>query len=321
MPLALVITSSRFLSELGRLELGRLPITFRPLGVNAVYERIVDSFECDFDAIYMTIPVGFECPENHRKCIENRGIILIETDTSQDVGDAIRQGAEAAVAQCGPETELIVCYGDTLLHGQDIASLPADFISVAEPKYYHDWGIVSVNDQKLTVYRNPLPSKGDVVASGLFGFSSATQIKHFLDKNDNVWFDALAEYHDAVPLSIEIVDGLLDLGGHHAYNAGRRIAMQPRVFNRLATDGDFVLKRSADVSKMRAEYEWFANLPRRAQIHTPIFADFVEPSHGGGEAGYSIQYLPFQTISNLLIFGALPPYAWDRIFDGCDVFL
>lgn len=321
MTLALVITSSRFLSDLGKVELGRLPITFRPLGVNALYECIVNSFGSEFDAIFMTIPKDFKCPENHKKCIDKCGITLIEADATLDVGTAIRQGTEAAISQCGTDLELMVCYGDALLQDRSIDSLPRDFISVAKPKYYHDWGVVSFEKGKLTLYRNPLPDKDDMVASGLFKFSSAAKIAHLLSVNQDNWFDALSNYHDETQLSTEVVEELLDLGGHLAYNVGRRIAMQPRVFNRLATDGAFVLKRSKDEEKMRAEYEWFENLPRKAQIHTPVFADFVAAKGNDGEAGYSIQYLPLQTISNLLIFGTLPPYAWDRVFDGCDLVL
>lgn len=313
---ALIITSSKYLSGLSLVELGRIPLAFRPLGVTSIYERIAGGFEHGFDAIFLTIPDDFDCPPHHLYTLRNLGITLVPVPDRAEIGTAVARALDAAIPVTGEAADLYVCYGDLLPYDPELARAPADFIAVRKPQFYHNWGVVSRRGGHLDIRRDTSVAEGEAVCSGLFRFSAPGRLSAALARTGEDWFPALSTYDAGHPLALLPLGGLIDLCGHMAYNSGRRVAMAPRSFNRLQWEKSFILKRSSDHDKMRAEYQWFSRLPRKLQIHVPVTADFTDAK--GGEAGYSIQYLPMQTISNLLIFGALPVYAWERILDACD---
>lgn len=312
----LIITSSKYLSGLSLVELGHIPLAFRPLGVTSIYERIPGGFGQDFDAVFLTIPADFECPPHHLYTLRNLGITLVPVPDEAEVGTAIARALDAALPVTGEEADVYICYGDLLPHDPELAHAPGDFIAVHKPQFYHNWGVVSRKAGHLDIRRDTLVAEEETVCAGLFRFSAPGRLSAALAKTGEDWFSALAAYDAGHPLALLPLGGLIDLCGHMAYNSGRRVAMAPRSFNRLQWERSFILKRSSDGDKMRAEYQWFSRLPRKLQIHVPVTADFTDVKEG--EAGYSIQYLPMQTISNLLIFGALPAYAWERILDACD---
>jgi len=298
------------------IELGRIPLAFRPFGTTALYENIATGFRRRFDAIVVTVPAGFDCPPHHLCKFRDLGITVIQVDEKVEVGTVVSQAAHTVLQMLGPATDLLVCYGDVLPDDLDLSDSPRDFISVQEPKFYHNWGVVAENNGQISLRRDVNIGAFETVFSGLFRFSRPDHLLRMLRDTSENWLIALEAYQAEQPMTLLTVDGLIDLSGHLAYNLGRRGAMPSRSFNRLQWEKSFILKRSADIEKMRSEYHWFSNLPRKLHIHVPVTADFVENSTQ--EAGYSVQYLPMQTIANLLIFGALPSYAWDRILDACD---
>jgi hypothetical protein len=71
---------------------------------------------------------------------------------------------------------------------------------------------------------------------------------------------------------------------------------------------------------MAAEAAWFENAPAAMRVYQPQYLG-RKLDAGGATLGYSLEYLPLLSLSDLFVFGRLPANAWECILRSCVEFL
>lgn len=79
-----------------------------------------------------------------------------------------------------------------------------------------------------------------------------------------------------------------------------------RSFNNIDISNGYIKKSSSWQEKIKAEINWFDNLPKELFIYTPKVITY--------EDSYEIEYLCNNTLAELYVFGKLPSYVWKKIF-------
>ena len=91
-----------------------------------------------------------------------------------------------------------------------------------------------------------------------------------------------------------------------------------RAFNSLSATDHTILKSSRKADKISDEIAWFDHLPSPLRRFTPHLIDRYDDQ---GAKSYEVEYLYLTTLSELLVFGMLPSFIWQRIFEACNQFL
>jgi hypothetical protein len=88
-----------------------------------------------------------------------------------------------------------------------------------------------------------------------------------------------------------------------------------RAFNTLSIAGNVVCKASGQNGKMDAEASWFEALPGDLRPYVPAYIG--RDGAGSATGGYRLAYEYLCPLSDLYVFGALPPVTWQRILSAC----
>jgi hypothetical protein len=106
----------------------------------------------------------------------------------------------------------------------------------------------------------------------------------------------------------------------HTHFGSKRALATTRHFNSITVTGGVVTKRSRDDRKMAAEAAWFENAPPDLRRYLPRYLG-RKLNDRGATLGYSIEYLPLLTLSELFVFGELSAAAWQSVLALCGGFL
>jgi len=103
-----------------------------------------------------------------------------------------------------------------------------------------------------------------------------------------------------------------DLGHQSTLGKTKRSRFTSRYFNSCVFDEDnFVItKTSSNVEKLKAEAEFLSNIPCHMTRFFPILIDSKAHFHGWQ---YTMEYIPFPTLSELYLYGSLGPNLWLNI--------
>ncbi|HHY1237201.1 TPA: capsular biosynthesis protein, partial [Campylobacter jejuni] len=105
----------------------------------------------------------------------------------------------------------------------------------------------------------------------------------------------------------------LDFGLITSYFHSKKAVSTQRNFNNIDISNGYIKKSSSWQEKIKAEINWFNNLPKELFIYTPKVITCKD--------SYEIEYLCNNTLAELYVFGKLPSYVWKRIFKSLKEFL
>jgi hypothetical protein len=293
----LLILSSAYCEQELAAELGMLPPSFLPVGNKRLYEH-----QCingrDYQKILLSLPEDFHVSESDTKKMTELGIELLRLPTELSLGEAVLYCINAAKVG---ESRLDILYGDTLI--LEDTPLDNDQAYVAMTSENYGWHYV---DEKKTR-----------ILCGRFSFSNASELCCAIARSRGDFISALSHYSkDHRNIEYVLTDRWLDFGHIHTYFRSKVNITTQRNFNKMRIDTRVVTKTSSNVTKMRAEANWFEKLPRELKLFTPAFLGTVEQ-----ETGYRLEYLHLSTLSDLFVYGRLPLFSWQQILDACSVFL
>ncbi len=308
----LLVTSGAWCGTELQAEFGRLPPALLPLGNRRLFVHQHAALGAAADRILLSLPEEFALEEMDRAALDARGIEVVPVPPGLSLGQSVVYVLNVTGAATGP---LRILHGDTLLEGLDLAA--EDAVSVGPAAAGYSWGHVAREGDAVRAVTGP-GGAGAEVLTGYFAIAAPVLLIQAVTRRGGDFVAGLADYARQRPLRALEAARWLDFGHLNTYHRSRRQVTTERAFNRLAPGRRRVEKSGADPRKIEAEARWFAGLPEAMRIHAPAYLGMRRE---GDRVSYAIEYLHLPTLSDLFVFGRLPPDAWARIFDACDEFL
>ena len=124
------------------------------------------------------------------------------------------------------------------------------------------------------------------------------------------------ELVERLPRKVTTPDNWLDFGHLSTYYQSKRQVLVSRAFNNIQlTPAGFVTKRGQP-SKIKAEFAWYLEIPDGVAMYTPRVSKSQDPYDS-----YTLEYLPFPTLAELLVHGNHSLEFWKHIMEKIKVLL
>ncbi len=312
----LLIMSGAYLNAEFTAEFGRFPPSFLPVGNRRLYQWQLDLFKDTSDRKVMSLPADFVVPETDARILAEANVEIVRTPEGLRLGEAVVFCLNVCRAYDEP---LRLLHGDTLVYGVDL-SVP-DAVFVSPTREYYDWAEPRVDETgKVHIHEGLFQGSGSRdVLCGFFAFSEPALLIESILKSGNNFVQGLNAYSDIRPLELGRVTDWLDFGHVQLYYQSKSRMTTQRSFNQLHATKRAVVKSSDDTGKIAAEANWYETIPDNLRAYTPAFMGSIDTP--GDRRGYRIEYLYLSTLSELFVFGRLPPFVWSQILSQCDEFL
>lgn len=309
----ILITSSAIVEPELKAEFGSIPPSFLPVGNKRLFEHQLKSLPSD-ESIVLTLPEGFQLEFFDKRRLEAAGVRIIFLPLGLSLGEAILYSINLLSMAIGESIKIL--HGDTLFE-----HLPdgVDLIAISEVADAYDWAVYTADSVNLLGKHDPrVDSHVSWVASGYFTFSQPAELSRALIEKRFSFIDAVNLYHRRIQLTPIKMEQWYDFGHVHTYYRSKSKMTTQRSFNQLEITQRTVSKRSFKSSKMLAEANWFAEVPKELKTFIPHLLEVFEDD---SESGYVIEYMHLTALNELFTFGKLPPFIWRRIFTSCIEFV
>jgi len=311
----LIITSAAYVPAELASELGQLPPSFLPLGNRRLYSRQLATIAALRERVVMSLPDDFVLEPRDAEALATAGITVERTPPDKLLVESLLLVLAAHSPTSGECLRIL--HGDTLQG--DLPLETADVVVVAaNDGYYPRAQVQSTAERFISAdYRYCQP--GDPVLTGYMSFGDAELFQTVLAQETD--YIAVLNRYQALSskgLAVYWTRSWADCGHVNAYYRSRASHTTERVFNELRVERHYIRKRSENSLKIRAELEWFRSLPAAMRHYAPqIGSSGTEPA----DTFYDIEYLYALPLSDLYVFGLLPPQDWGTIFIRCLEFL
>jgi hypothetical protein len=310
-----IILSGAYISQSMISEFGYLPPSFLPLANCRLYCRQIESLKDIASTITLVLPQDFEMEEYDRDWLYNHQINLCYVDANKTLGYSLRHclsGLEQDIE------DVRIIFGDTLI--TDLISLPAESVVVGREQEYSHWGYCKVNNQNnIEYYENTGNINiSDSVIAGGFRLSKSC-LENCLKLSGDDFIAAMNLYStQRIVKLVEIAGKWHDFGHINSYFRSRRNFTTERSFNNLHIKDRSVNKYSIDTKKIAAEISWFENVPLYLNVFLP---KYLGKLHDNRVTGYTTEYIFLPNVNDLFVYGRMPIYVWQQIFNSCCEFL
>ena len=305
-----IITSAAYINAEMSAELGKLPPAFLPVGNSRLFKFQAQVLRSLVDRIFLSLPESFRVPDYDRRLLDRLGITTISVPDGLSLAESLMLTVIQSISSDEP---VFVLHGDTLF--LDLQGFASDGISVHDKEHSYPWGVVLAEHPVRIEPSQEACGMNCRIVSGLFSFSGSLALLKCLARAGTDFLLALNQYAMETP-AFGAVTGAgewLDFGHLNTYYESRRRLTTQREFNSLSIESDIVCKTSGQDWKMDAEASWFEALPVSFKPYVPAYLGRVD----GAASGYRLAYEYLCPLSDLYVFGALPPSTWRRILAAC----
>ena len=300
----LIILSGQYINAEMTLHFGHLPPAFLPLGSKRLFEwqlALGAGARC-----LMTLPEGFVIPPADRARLAAANVTLLALPQTLSLPKAIHE----VLKHVPKDTPVQVIYGDTLVEfdGNDDSD-SADLAAFQTTTVDYPWAFAQEVDGKVQ-FRDGAPSVRDArqILCGYFRLSDPALLRDIFASAGLT--EGLTNYAAQRPLKLVKAATWYDFGHLTLYYQSRRKLLTARHFNAVQSDGYVLTKTSGQTDKMRAEAQWYEDLPQPLLLHTPRYLGQIAN-------GYQLEYLYTPVIGDLYVFGMLPETSWQLILSKC----
>lgn len=287
----ILIISGAYINQEMRVEFGKIPPAFLPLGNHPLYYFQLKLIQGKFpkEKIYLTIPEDFEVDLTD----ELRLVNIIKVPTEISLSESILFALN--ISDSEDETVRIL-NGDTLFSN---LPEPSDTFGISSDYANYDWDYASKKE----------------ALTGYFSFKSRRNLIRSLTLAKGSFPKALQIYKkQSSGIKFETIPGWLDLGHLNSYFESRAKITTERAFNSIRVRNGILWKTGTPEKKIRAEAHWFERLPQPLKRYIPQFlGSKTEESH----FWYGLEYLPFSPLNELYVNGRQPSDFWVDIFKRC----
>ncbi len=298
----ILIASAAYVNPEFLAEFGRLPPTFLPLGNRRLFERQVRALRhcLPLEGIYISLPSSYNLSPMDDELLSALEVTRLFSDESLSLAESL----VVAIKQIPFNNEgLRLLHGDTLF---ETYPLGLDLLGLAKVKEDYRWEVETVD---LT---------SELIWAGYFSFSRPRDFLYALLESGNDFVSAVRKYEQNIQLLRINMGEWFDFGHINTYFQSRSCVTTERSFNKLLIK-DGLVKKTGLSEKIKAESNWFLNLPKGLRQFCPQLID-----HGTDDAGepyYVLEYLPFPPLNELFVHGRNPVFFWSNIFELITKFL
>jgi len=311
----LIITSAAYVPAELVAELGQLPPSFLPLGNRRLYARQLATLTSLRETIVLSLPTDFVLDEVDSAVLAKAGVTIVRTSATLRLVESLKAVLDQHPPS--PQEPVRILHGDTLQG--DLPFELSDVVAVASNDGYYPRAQVHGELDRFVSADYRYCQPGDAVLTGYLSFGDSALFLELLQQHND--FIALVNgYQTLRPdgLAIYRTRSWADCGHVNAYYRSRASHTTERVFNELRVERHYIRKRGEKQLKIRAELEWFRQLPAAMRHYIPQIGSAATAPD---ETFYDIEYLYCLPLSDLYVFGRLPVQDWGTIFIRCLEFL
>lgn len=299
--------SGGYVSESLCAEIGRIPPAMLPLGNEQLLYHQNKFLRKFVDEVYILFPETYSLNSVDKDRIENCGMHIMNVNPNVSIGCAISLCINNIYLD---NYEFYVLYGDTLF--DDIDRFIPDSVSIHKKWGEYGWADVDLfQKQKMEI-------DDDQTLSGLFSFSDVNELSKCLDRASGDFLEALRIYSENFPFEYNQSGLWYDFGHVQTYFRSVGLVTTQRSFNALEVTENTYQKSSFNHKKIKAEADWFENIPAQLRAYTPAFLGLSKLDN---KLAYRTQNTFLSTLSNLAVFGDLQSQTWEKIFYACEICL
>ncbi|EMN7332560.1 capsular biosynthesis protein [Vibrio vulnificus] len=308
-----LIMSAAYIDQELKSEFGAIPPSLLPLGNRRLFQHQLRSVPADAE-VFLSLPETYELLDTDARWLAINNVSIIYTPDDLELGAALI--AALNLADCSLNTPLHLLFGDTLIN-----PLPAgdDIIAISDMKDSYNWAVVTNDEmQWLESIDNRFSSDSNSVVSGYFKFSQPRKLIKAITQSKWDFIKGLNRYHIDIGLTAVKIDNWLDFGHVNTYYRSKASFTTQRAFNELLITPAWIEKSSYKNKKIRAEANWFENLPEGMRYFIPQYlgSDNVSDSFK-----YRLEYLHNTALNELFVFAKLPTVIWKQILLSCFDFI
>ncbi|QGY39575.1 capsular biosynthesis protein [Pseudodesulfovibrio cashew] len=309
----ILITSGAYVGHEIAAELGRLPTAFLPVGNRRLFAVQIELLKESGEEIVLSLPEDYALPEHDQAFLDRLGVRVLRVQPTVSLAESLQYCLSQLLPLDGP---FRILHGDTLI--LDIPFGEDDVFSKGMTDAYYSWAEFR-EDAGGIRFIEGLPNGGfnREVLSGYFSFSSPYALLRALSGSRGNFIDALNRYAASHRLHPLETGKWFDFGHLQTYYRSKAMLTTERAFNSLMITSRTVTKSGRNPAKIEAEAGWFGAVPPALRLYLPAM---LESAKGEG-AFYQLEYLYLSSLSELFVFGDLPPFLWENIFASCDEFL
>lgn len=295
----LLILSSALCNPELQFMFGKLPASRIPVAGKSLIQHQL-KMGSDFDKVFVTHPEDFQMPPH-----DGRVVMISENNSAnpRSLPDVLYH-AVAFITQTlwtVDNVELHVLWGDTLV--SKWATTPSIGVAKTRPGNFN-WLDITVAPGEDAVFIGYFMAPLKMAARAVWpGRTALDETLEWLHED----VGAKHEYYQ---------DGVdwFDFGHAATYFVSKQNFLTSRHFNQLRIV-DNVVRKSGNPSKIRAEFDWYNNLPVKLRKYTPALLSYDCVS------AYDIEYLPLPTLAELYVFGSQEVGVWHTVVDKCLEFI
>lgn len=302
-----IIASGTFLADGLSAELGMIPPCLVPLGNDHLLSFQYSSICKLVDRVFVSLPEGFDLQPIDQNRIESLGVEILYSDPTLKIGEAIANCVNSIGLY---DHELMILYGDTIISG--LEAFPSNAASIHRGWGEYRWAeLGKIFGAKAEAYP-------DLTLSGAFSFSSIPSLLRSIVRAKGDFLNAISLYNETLEIQLINSGDWFDFGHVQTYFQSTGILTTQRDFNFVQINKREVVKASHNSQKMKAEADWFKNIPSHMATFTPAFLGNREFD---GMSGYATANTYLSTLANLAVFGNLKPTTWSNMLSACAEFL
>lgn len=302
------ILSAKYTEQDLRVEFGKIPPAFLPVGNKRLYHYQIRSIrnKCPDETIYLTLPATYKLDEQDKLELDFLNIQIVYIDDSFSLGQAIA----FCLSSVKPDNvnSVTLYYGDTLLKdGLSRKELSNNVIYTAHSEYNYIW--LEIPEEGFALKQ---------IFCGILTVNYPLVLIHCLIETEFNLSKSLKLYNDKYNFKLEKRNDWLDFGHLNTFYDSKTIVTTQRAFNELKITKYYVEKKSHKSRKLEAEANWFMNIPENLIHFTPRL---ISTSKKEEYFSYKLDYLYCPTLTEMFVFGNHPSDIWSLIINSCFNFL
>ena len=299
----ILISSAAYVNSEFQTEFGRLPPAFLPVGNKRLFEHQIKTLKNSFptENFLLSLPESYKLLHKDKMYLDREDIKIVFNDESLSLGASIQR----VISIYNFDNTLRLLHGDTF-----VTNIPSqsDCLGVSETDDEYEWEVESRG------------CDNDIVWCGYFAFSNVDLLKRSLVMSEGDFVKGISFYSKEKPLKRVNISSWCDFGHINTYFRNRSRFTSERDFNHLTISNGVVWKTSSSDKKIKAEYEWFKNIPDRLRVFTPQLIKYNEKDELSNNSMYGLEYLALPPLNEIFVHGLKPTNFWVKVFKCCDDF-
>ncbi|MEG9302586.1 hypothetical protein [Psychrobacter celer] len=294
-------------------EFGKIPPSFLPISNGRLFEMQMQFAKKYSSNIVLTVPSSYSINNYDLEILEKNKIRVVFVPDSL----TLLQAVYFALELLNNELSTYILFGDTYIEYEKIIDF--DSIVYDESCEYYNWSEVFVEKDKSLKLKRQLggSNTSKKVVCGLYAIKDIGLLRKIIPSVNT--FDELIErYSTFHQMSLFKPISWLDFGHLNTYYKSKKDLLVTRSFNNIECDGYVLTKSSNDTNKLKAEANWYSNLPTILKCFCPQLVAEQESLDG---YSYSVEYLYLSNLAELYLFAELPSSFWEQVFESCSTFL